>query len=137
MTAAKKIDLRLWIARILIGIVAAWNLQCALVFLLHPGAFAPGFEVSGAPGEAALRGIAVLFVMWNVPYLVALWHPRRHRLSLWEALAMQGIGLIGESAILLTLPGQHALLHASLLRFIAFDAAGLVLLGGAVLLARR
>jgi len=135
--AARRYDLRLWIARVLIAVVAALNLQCALVFLLNPGAFASGFELSGIPGAAAVRGTAVLFVMWNIPYLVALWNPRRNRVSLWEALAMQGIGLLGESFILITIPSEHVLLHASLLRFIVFDAAGLATLIGAILLTKK
>jgi hypothetical protein len=135
--AANKVDFHSWIARILIAVVVVWNLQCALAFLLNPGAFAPGFELSGIPGDAAVRGMAVLFVMWIIPYLVALWNPRRNRVSLWEALAMQGIGVIGESIILLTLSPGHAVLHASLLRFIAFDAAGVVVLAGAIFLARK
>jgi len=133
----KKLALRLWAARLLIAIVVAWNLECALTFLAAPGLYAPGFELAGIPGEAAVRGMAVLFVMWNVPYLVALWQPRRHRLSLWEALAMQVIGLIGESLILWSIPAGHPVLQSSLVRFISFDAAGVVLLLGAVLLARK
>ncbi len=128
-------DLRLWTARLLIAIVAAWNLECAAAFLRQPQAFAPAFELSGVPGAAAVRGTAVLFVMWNIPYLVALWHPRRQRVSLGEALAMQAVGLLGEGLILAHLPEAHALLRASLWRFILFDAAGLVLLTAACLLA--
>ena len=127
----KKVDLRKWIARLLIAVVVAWNLQCALVFFLNPAAFAPGFELSGLPGEAAVRGFAVLFVMWNVPYMVALWHPQRNRVSLWEALAMQVVGVIGESLILFSIPAEHSALHVSILRFIIFDAAGVLLLIGA------
>jgi hypothetical protein len=130
-------NLRLWAARLLIAVVVAWNLECAATFLLHPQAFAGSFELGGVPGEATLRGFAVLFIMWNVPYLVALWQPRRQRVSLWEAFAMQVIGLIGEALILLTLPAGHAVLQGSLLRFIAFDAAGVLALGGAVALARK
>lgn len=130
-----KLDFRLWAARLLIAVVVVWNLQCALVFLLTPGVFAPGFELTGVPGEAALRGIAVLFVMWNIPYLLALWHPHRHRISLWEALAMQAVGVIGESVILFTLPAGYATLQSSLLRFIIFDFSGLVALGIAAYLA--
>lgn len=130
-----KVALRVWAARLLIAVVVVWNLECALVFWLNPGMFAPGFELAGIPGSAAIRGFAVLFVMWNIPYLVALWHPQRHRLSLGEALAMQTVGVIGESFILVSLPAGHALLHASLLRFIIFDASGVVALLGAVLLA--
>jgi hypothetical protein len=123
-----KVDFRLWAARILIAIVLAWNLECALVFLLKPEVFAPGFELTGIPGAAAIRGMAVLFVMWNIPYLVALWHPRRNRISLWEALAMQAVGLAGEGFIFATLVPGHAILSNSILRFISFDAAGLLAL---------
>jgi len=131
----KKVIFRLWAARLLIAVVLAWNLECALVFLLNPGVFAPGFELAGIPGAAAVRGFAVLFVMWNIPYLVALWHPQQNHVSLWEALVMQVVGVFGESFILFSLPARHVILHASLLRFISFDAAGVVALLGAVLLA--
>lgn len=50
---------------------------------------------------------------------------------------MQLIGVIGEGAILLLLPAGYATLSASILRFIAFDAAGLGMLMGAILLSRR
>ena len=132
----KRVAYRLWAARLLIAVVVAWNLECALVFLLNPAGFAPGFELAGIPGLAAVRGFAVLFVMWNIPYLVALWHPVRHRVSLQEALVMQAVGVIGESFILFSLPGGHTLLHTSLLRFIIFDASGVIALLGAILLAR-
>jgi hypothetical protein len=66
--------------------------------------------------------------MWNVPYLVALWHPRKYRLALGIAIVMQLVGLVGESFILLTLPDGHALLSTAITRFIIFDGGGLVLL---------
>jgi len=127
----------LWLARGLITIVTAWNLQAALVFILWPGRFAPGFELSSVPGAAAVRGTGILFVMWNVPYLVALWHPHKYRLALGIALVMQLIGLAGESLLLLTLPDGHALLGASILRFIIFDGSGLLFLLGAFWLVQR
>jgi hypothetical protein len=129
--------IRLWLGRLLIGVVLLWNVQCALAFLLAPATFAPGFELSGAPGAAAVRGMAVLFLMWNVPYAVALWHPVRHRVSLYEAVAMQAIGLIGESLILLSLGGAHPVAAGSVIRFIAFDGAGVVLLILAAWVTRR
>ncbi len=128
--------MRLWLARILIGLVIAWNLQAALAFFIEPGVFAPSFELNNLPGFTAMRGIAVLFVMWNVPYFVAAWHPSRYKLSLKEALIMQSLGLIGETGILITLPPGHAILHNAILRFIAFDAAGLAALILAFWLAR-
>ena len=119
---------RTWAARALIGVVFTFNVQCALAFLIAPGAYAPGFELSGAAGEAMVRGLGVLFLMWNVPYLVALWHPARHRTSLYEAVAMQAIGVVGESLILAALPAAHPAMHATILRFVAFDGAGLLAL---------
>jgi hypothetical protein len=129
--------IRLWFARLLIGIVFLWNVQCAIAFLLAPAPFAPGFELSGAAGAAAVRGMGVLFLMWNVPYAVALWHPVRHRVSLYEAVTMQTIGLIGESLILLSLGGAHPIAAGSVTRFIAFDGAGVVLLALAAWVTRR
>ena len=128
---------RLWIARILIGIVTAWNLQAALTFILRPYLYAPNFELSGEPGAVAVRGTGILFLMWNVPYLVALWHPRKHLPLLEIAIVMQSIGLVGESMTLLSLPIGHALLRESISRFILFDASGLILLVGAFSLNRK
>ena len=119
---------RPWLARFLIVVVTAWNLQAALVFILWPERFAPGFELTGVPGASTVRGTGILFVMWNVPYVVALWHPLKYRLALGMALMMQFIGLVGESLILITLPNGHALLRASITRFITFDGSGLLLL---------
>jgi hypothetical protein len=119
---------RVWVARVCVGMVLVINVQCAVAFWHAPAGYASSFELAGVPGEAAIRGMAVLFVMWNVPYLVALWHPRRQRLALWQALAMQAIGVAGESLIWLSLPAGHAVLHDSLMRFIIFDAGGLALL---------
>ena len=130
-------NIRLWLARLAIAIVTGWNLQAAVAFFLAPGRFAPGFELSGLPGEAAIRGMSVLFVMWNVPYLVALWHPQRYKFSLWQALIMQMIGVLGEGYIYLWLPAAYAVLRSSILRFMAFDMAGLFLLVVALLLSRK
>ncbi|MGB7874439.1 MAG: hypothetical protein WBL25_08640 [Anaerolineales bacterium] len=130
-------NFRLWLARGLIALVMAWNLQAALVFILWPERFAPGFELSGVPGAAAVRGTGFLFLMWNVPYLVALWHPQEYRLALGLALVMQSIGLVGESLILLALPDGHALLRGAILRFIAFDGGGLLLLAATFWLVRN
>ena len=120
--------MRLNIARVLIGLVILWNVQAAMAFLLWPERFVAAYELEGFAGAAALRGIGVLFLMWNIPYLVALWHPVRFRVSLFEALAMQSIGLIGEGIIYLTLASSFSVLKSSVSRFILFDAVGLLLL---------
>jgi len=128
------IPLRPWTARLLIGLVTAWNLQAAFAFIFSPSGFVSAYELSGTAGEAAIRGFGVLFLMWNVPHLFALKDPIRYQLALTFALLMQSIGLIGESYILSTLTAEHILLRNSILRFIIFDGVGLLLLGVAWLL---
>lgn len=115
-------------ARILIGIVTLLNLQAAFQFMIWPSKYAPGFELGGSAGDAVIRGMGLLFLMWNIPYLFAVTDPVRRFVSLVEAVIMQAIGVFGESALLLTLKGEHPQIHASVLRFILFDGAGLVLL---------
>jgi len=129
--------MRIWIARLFIGIVTAWNLQAAFIFIFSPDRFVGAYELSGVSGEAAVRGVGVLFLMWNVPYLVVLWKPVRYRLALILALVMQFMGLIGESYILSTLSVEHVILRNSVLRFITFDGAGLLLLVLAYLLVKN
>ena len=128
--------MRTWTARLLIGIVTAWNLQAALTFIVFPGRFVNAYELSGLAGEAAIRGFGLLFLMWNVPYVFAVRDPVRYQLALTFALLMQSIGLIGESYILFTLSTEHVLLRSSVLRFIIFDGTGLFLLIAAWLLLR-
>lgn len=124
-------------ARGLIGLVILVNLLCAGQFLIEPGRYSSGFQLSGEVGEAVIRGFGVLFLMWNIPYLVALWHPVRHWVSLLEAVAMQSVGLVGEILILLSVPQNDFILRGSLTRFIAFDFFGLLALLAAAWLVRR
>jgi hypothetical protein len=130
-------SMRLWTSRLLIAIVTAWNLQAAIIFIASPGSFVHAYELSGVAGEAAVRGIGLLFVMWNVPYVFAAINPIRFRLGLVCALLMQLIGLIGESYIYSTLPAGYETLKDSILRFIIFDGVGLILLSIAWLLTRK
>jgi len=129
--------LRLFLPRLLIGLVTAWNLQAAFVFIIAPASFVHAYELSGAAGEAAVRGVGVLFLMWNIPYLFALRDPMKYHLALMLAILMQFAGLLGESYILSTLPAGHEVLSDSILRFIAFDGVGLVLLVPALWLLRE
>lgn len=119
---------RLLLPRVLIFLVLAMNLQCALTYILDPLPYVAPFELSGEPGRAAVIGIGILFVMWQVPYAFALVHPLRNRRSLLEAVLMQAIGLVGETLLLGSIPLAHPALRASILRFIIFDASGLLLL---------
>jgi hypothetical protein len=129
--------MRILITRLFIGIVTVWNLQAAFMFIFSPGGFVHSYELSGATGEAAIRGVGVLFLMWNVPYLFALQNPIRYQLGLYFALLMQLVGLIGESYILSTLAMEHVILRNSISRFITFDGMGLLLLVFAFLLIKN
>ena len=128
---------RLWLARLLIGAVLLMNVQCAVLFISVPADYTPGFELSGAVGEATVRGIGVLFLMWNVPYVIAALDPLKHRLSHYEAIAMQAIGVVGESWVLWKLPAGHPVAAASITRFIVFDGLGLLALVVAALVAHH
>jgi len=117
-----------WLVRVLIGIVVFFNLDAAFSFMLQPERYSPGFELIGVPGQAVIQGMGLLFLMWNVPYIVAILDPNRHFVSLIEAVVMQAIGVFGETIILLTLQGNHPLIVDTAIRFIIFDGGGLVLL---------
>jgi hypothetical protein len=125
-----------WIGRLLIGAVSIMNVQSAVLFLWQPGKYTPGFQLNGVEGITAVRGIGLLFLMWNVPYFVAVLDPVKNRISLYEALIMQSIGVFGETLIYLSLPSGYGVLQNSLSRFIVFDSLGLALLIMAVLVTR-
>ncbi len=119
---------RINIARILIGLVLFFNLQAAVLFILDPSPYTAGFEVNGVAGTKMVQGMGILFLMWNVPYGFAAYHPVRHRTSLIQAIIMQAIGVVGESTLRLTLLPGHLALQQTAERFINFDTAGLIAL---------
>jgi hypothetical protein len=118
--------LSLWLARVVVGTVFFFNVTCALTFVAQPDRYAPGFEVSGVPGRVLVRGIGILFLMWNATYPPVLVRPDRNRTLFAVILVQQAIGLAGETWMWATLPAGHAALWTTGLRFIAFDGAGLV-----------
>jgi hypothetical protein len=120
--------LREWIARILIGSVLGMNLAAAIDFIARPELYLASYELSGEVGRAVIIGYGILFLMWQVPYFFALFQPRRHWVSLFQAILMQGVGLVGEILLLRNIPSQHAVLRGSIARFIFFDRGGLVFL---------
>lgn len=136
-TATGLAKVNIWIPRVLIGIVLFWNLQAAVYFVLKPELFVSSFELVGVPGSAAVVGIGILFLMWQVPYIFALVHPVKFRVSLLEAIAMQAIGLVAESWLRSTISVDFALLRSSILRFIIFDGTGLLVLIIAFLLVNK
>lgn len=119
---------KIWRARLLIGLVLLINLICAIAFVISPDQYLASFELDGEIGTAVVRGMGILFLMWNVPYIIAFSNPVKNIISLSEAVVMQAIGLIGESWISGSLSGKQILFQASLQRFILFDALGLAAL---------
>ncbi len=126
MNEAMKWQLALWLARLTLTVTFFFNVSCALAFILSPTAYMGGFEVSGVPGEVLVRGMGILFLMWNVTYPPAIWHPWRHRQMFAVILVQQVTGLAGETWMWLTLPPGHNPLAATGQRFILFDGGGLV-----------
>ncbi len=125
-----------WLARLLILLVFTLNLQAAALFVLFPERFLAPFELSGVPGRAAIQGVGILFLMWQVPYGFALYNPVKHRSALLMANLMQLIGLVGESLLLISIPQAHARLATSIRRFVIFDGGGLLLLLAALVIVR-
>lgn len=129
-----------WLVRVTFAVVFAINVQCALQFVLWPADYSAAYELSGVAGEAAVRGIGIAFLMWNVTYPAVIANPERFQALGWVVLVQQLVGLVGESCLLLMLPAGHDVLASSVLRFVAFDGAGLVLMGiawGLALATRR
>ena len=121
----------IWFVRLAFAAVFVVNVQCALQFVLVPGAFAGAYELDGVAGEAAVRGIGIAFLMWNATYPAFVAAPGRFRVLGWVILVQQAIGLVGESLLLCGLPSGHEVLAVSVVRFIVFDGVGLVLMGAA------
>jgi hypothetical protein len=112
----------------MIGFVTLVNIQCSVWFITKPVFFAPAYQLAGIPGNIAIQGFGILFLMWNIPYLFATINPIKYKVSLIEAVLMQTTGLFGEAMIYLNLPNGYPLLSDSMMRFIRFDAAGLLIL---------
>lgn len=129
--------LAFWFTRFAVALVCIINLQCCFNFLLFPEKFVGAYELSGTPGIVALQGLAVAFLMWNATYPLVIINPLKYRIVFVIVLVQQTIGLIGESFIFFSIGEGHALLQESILRFIAFDGAGLLLMLIAFMVLRK
>ena len=116
------------VARILILLVFASNMYCAISFFLEPATHVAAYQLSGEGAEAAIMGLGVAFAMWNATYLPILVFPYRFKVLFAVVIFQQIIGIAGETWIYQSLGLSQALLASSIMRFIIFDAVGLVLL---------
>ena len=127
---------REWVARALVALVFVINVQCALQFVLWPSAYTAAYQLEGISAEAVVRSIGICFLMWNATYPPVIVRPFKYRVLFGVVIAQQVIGLVGESLLLATLGPDLPILASSVIRFIAFDAAGLVVLVVAFFLSR-
>ncbi len=127
----RRYTLAVWLARVALATVFLGNLTCAVRFVARPCLYAPAFELEGVPGQAMVRGMGVLFLMWNVTYPLAIWRPWRWRLLFVVILVQQAVGLGGELWMLATLPEGHDSLAATGRRFAAFDGVGFLAMAAA------
>lgn len=124
----KKLILRI-IARILYLAVFVSNMICIVAFIANPAGYIYSYQVNGAAGaEAAIEGIGVAFAMWNVTYPFFILNRKDNRALGLAIIVQQVVGLIGELYIKAGLGPECAELADSIVRFIWFDAGGLVLL---------
>lgn len=119
---------RIWIARLLVAGVFFVNVQCAVQFIIWPDAYVAAYQLEGASTEAIARSFGICFLMWNATYPPVIARPDRHRALFGVILAQQAIGLVGETALCISLGPDLTMLASSIQRFIMFDGAGLVLL---------
>ena len=121
-----------WAVRLCFAVVFAWNVLCALQFLIAPDDYLGAYQLAeaGAAGSAAIRGLGVAFLMWNATYPAFLWRPCRYGVLGFVIVVQQAIGLAGEMIVLGSLEGAPVLttLAGSVMRFVAFDFAGLIIM---------
>lgn len=129
----RKMHVAIWSARLAFVFFFFWNIQCALSFLMHPADQAFAFGLAGLAGEAAIRGIAIAFLMWNVTYPLVILDPIKYRTVSYLVIVQQAVGLIGECWILATVRQSEVLLSSQITRFIYFDAAGLLIMSLALI----
>lgn len=126
-----------WLARLCVGAIFLLNLSAAVPFLLQPDRYLAAFELQGAAGGAMVRGLGVLFLMWNATYPPVIAQPKRHRTLFGVILVQQLIGILGEAWIAWGLPAGHAALRTTGVRFLIFDISGLAAMAVAFTLLHR
>ena len=114
--------------------VFVMNVACALEFILRPGLYVGGFELSGEAGRVFVQSFGILFLMWNAAYPPVIWRPEKQRTLFAIILIQQWIGVVGESWLYFSMDASHAALRTTGLRFMIFDGIGLILMGVAFLI---
>lgn len=127
---------RLWVARIFIFAVFACNMQCVYSFMVHPEDAIAAYQLAGLGAEPVARSIGISFLLWNCTYPLPIFKPDRYRTIFGIVVFQQAIALLLEIWLLFTLGPEQQILANAIIKFIRFDAPGIVLLGLAFFLSR-
>lgn len=132
----RALNISLWALRIAFAIVFVWNVQCAVLFVVDPETYARGFGMAlsenpyaDAATLSAVMGIGVAFLMWNATYPAFIVAPERFKVLGWVIVAQQLIGLVGELYILSIVSFSNNVCSLAIMRFVLFDAIGLLMMG--------
>ncbi len=121
--------IRVNIARVCYTVVFISNMYCALAFIFNPDPYVGSYELSAASGGiAAIQGMGVVFAMWNVTYPFYIVNPLKQKTLGIVIIVQQIVGLVGELFIKTGLDKKQSVLEESIMRFVWFDFAGLILL---------
>jgi hypothetical protein len=120
-----------WLVRACFGLVFAWNMVCALQFIITPANYVGTFGLEGKVGQVAVAGLGVAFVMWNCTFPAFIVRPQRFMSLGIVAIVQQIVGIVGETWILFTLAAGLAP-DGAIVQFLFFDVSGLILMLGSL-----
>jgi len=127
---------RLWLARILVLAVFACNMECVYSFMVHPERAIAAYQLAGLGAEPVARSIGISFLLWNCTYPLVIFKPDRYRTVFAIVVMQQALALILEIWLLFTLGPEQQILAKAIIKFIRFDAPGIVFLSMAFYMAR-
>ena len=131
-----KTSWRLWFARILVLAVFLCNMECVYSFMAHPERAIGAYQLAGLGAEPVARSIGISFLLWNCTFPLVIYKPDRYRTVFGIVVFQQAIALILEIWLLGTLGPEQQILSNAIIKFIRFDAPGIVFLISAFILTR-
>jgi hypothetical protein len=112
-------------------------MSCAISFIIDPSQGTMGYELSGVGAIAAIRGMGVIMLMWNVSYIPLIYRPSRFRCLFVVVIIQQLIAVVGDIYVVLFDAPSASILRSSVMQFLAFDIAGIIALTIAYFLSRK
>ncbi|WP_350455387.1 hypothetical protein [Slackia heliotrinireducens] len=111
-----------WSVRIIATITFFVILYFAIVFISEPAGHLKMFQLSGVPGQAAVRALGVAMVVWLCTYPLVIFNPRTNIKMFFIVLLQQVVTLAGALIIRMGMPVGYATLAGTLNIFILADA---------------